>query len=60
LETLDDAFARQAAEAQAAKLAQWQEIKTRAPNLAEFLKQMNSTFGKLQLKEIKFNQEESK
>lgn len=54
METLEEAFARQDREAKAAKLAQWREIQGRAPGMAEFLKQLNATFGKVVLKSVEF------
>lgn len=43
-----------AQEAQQAKAAQWAEIKEREPELAEFLKQLAATFGKLAKVEVKW------
>lgn len=60
METLEEAFARQAAEKQAAKAAKWQDIQERAPELAVFLMQMGKEFGKMKLIEVKFNQEEKR
>jgi len=54
MESLEDAFDRQDREAKASKLAQWREIQQFDPGLAGFMKQLNATFGKVALKQLKF------
>lgn len=45
---------RKAAEHQANKRRQWEEIQARAPDLAEFLLLLAQRFGKVELKQVVF------
>lgn len=58
MESLEQAFQRIEQEKKSKKLAQWQEIQTKAPQLARDLQALNKVFGRVTLKSVEFKQQQ--